>query len=91
MIEPNEIVMFFIGLGVWLFTFFHRARLKDLPTPKIILAAFYSILASIAATVVEGFFWTDFFNLVEHACLTVSAVLMAAWSWKIFTHDGETG
>jgi hypothetical protein len=90
MIEPNEIVMFFIGLGVWIFTFFHRADLRHLPEPGIILAAFYSLVVSIAATVLEGFFWFDFFNLAEHVCLTISSVLMAVWSWKIFTGRRET-
>lgn len=90
MIEPNEIVMFFIGLGVWIFTFFHRAALKQLPAPGIILAAFYLLLGSIVATVLEGFFWSDFLNLVEHACLTGTSVLMALWSWKIFTGRRET-
>lgn len=90
MFEPNEIVMFFIGLGVWMFTFFHRAKLRHLPAPGIILAAFHLLLASIAATVLEGFFWPDFLNFVEHACLTVSSVLMAVWSWKLFSGRRET-
>jgi hypothetical protein len=88
--EPNEIVMFFIGLGVWIFTFFHRAGLKQLPAPGIILAAFYLLWGSIVATVLEGFLGNDFFNLVEHFCLAGSSVLTAVWSWKIFTGRRET-
>jgi hypothetical protein len=90
MFEANEIVMFFIGLGVALFTFFHHAGLRRLPSPGVILGAFYLLLGSIACTVLEGFFWNHFLNFVEHACLAGSSVLMAIWSYKIFTGLRET-
>lgn len=89
MIQQNEIVMLFLGVGVWVFTVRNRAGLSRLPASMIILAAFYVLLGSCVVTVLEGFFWNTFFNLLEHAGLAMSSVFTAIWCWKVFLVSKE--
>ena len=91
-VQQNEIVMLLIGVGVLIFCIKNRAGLKRLPEYAILMNAFYILLATWFATVLEGFFPEDpekitlnsFFNLLEHAGLAASSVLMAIWCWKAF-------
>ena len=85
MIQQNEIVMLLLGVGVLIFTIRNRSGLKRLPAHRILMVAFYLLFATWVATVLEGFIWNTFFNLVEHAGLAASSVLTAIWCWKIFT------
>lgn len=84
MIQQNEIVMLLLGVGVWIFTIRNRAGLKRLPACGILITAFYLLLVTWIATVLEGFVWNSFFNLLEHAGLAASSVLTTIWCWKAF-------
>jgi hypothetical protein len=90
-IQQNEVVMLLIGVGVLIFTIRNRIALKRLPACRILMTAFYLLLATWIATVLEGFFWNDFFNLLEHAGLAVSSVLTAIWCWKTFSGNKKAG
>jgi hypothetical protein len=84
LIQPNEIVMLLLGLGTWIFVMRNRANLSRLPSSGILLAGFYVLLASWFLTVLEGFFWNGFFNLLEHVGYALGSVLSALWCWKVF-------
>ncbi len=88
---PNEIVMLLIGLCVLVFIIKNRKSLKRLPAYGILIAAFYMLFATWFATILEDFFWEDFFNLLEHAGLALSSVLTAVWCWKAFTDRRKEG
>ena len=83
-IFENEVVMLLLGVGVLTFILGNRARLKQLTASKILIVAFYLLLAGWVLTVLEGFFWEGILNFVEHLCTAVSSVLVAAWCWKVF-------
>jgi hypothetical protein len=89
--QPNEFVMLLIGVGVWIFIVSNRAGLKRLPYYGIIMIAFYLLLVTWIATVLEHFIWGDFLNLVEHVGLAASSVLTAVWCWKVFAGRKKAG
>lgn len=83
-IFENEVVMLLIGVGVLIFILGSRPRLKDLPASNILIMGFYLLLVSWILTVLEGFFWEELLNYVEHACYAVGSVFVAVWCWKVF-------
>ncbi len=87
MYQQNEIVMLLLGVGVLIFAIRNRKGLKRLPSCIILMTAFYLLLVTWLATVLEGFIWNTFFNLVEHVGLAASSVLTTIWCWKAFTDN----
>lgn len=83
-IFENEVVMLLIGVGVLIFIMGSRPRLKDLPASNILIMGFYLLLVSWILTVLEGFFWEELLNYLEHAFYAVSSVFVAVWCWKVF-------
>jgi hypothetical protein len=45
------------------------------------------MLCAYTTTILEGFFWQDFFNLVEHFSLAAAGVLFAIGCWYL-GHNG---
>jgi len=88
-IFENEVVMLLLGVGVLTFILGNRSRLKQLTASKILIVAFYLLLAGWVLTVLEGFFWEGILNFVEHLCTAVSSVLVAVWCWKVFGSSGR--
>ena len=88
--QQNEIVMLLLGVGVLIFTIKNREGLKRLPAYGILMTAFYLLPVTWIATVLEGFIWNTFFNLLEHAGLAASSVLTAIWYWRVFTDKKKT-
>ncbi len=89
-IFENEIVMLSLGVGVLIFILGSRARLKHLAASKILIMAFYVLLAGWVLTVLEGFFYEWLLNFFEHLCYAVSSVFVAVWCWKVFGKRRET-
>ena len=90
MVQENEIVMLLLGLGVLIFMLGNRQRIKSIPASNILTACFYTLVTGWVFTVIEGFIWPGFFNLLEHLCYAGSSVLMAVWCWKIFGRREKT-
>ncbi len=84
MIEENEIVMLIIGLGVLIFVLGNRMQLKRIPSAGFLLLAFHALLAGWVLTVLEGFFWGELLNYLEHMSYAVASFLLAVWCWKVF-------
>ena len=89
MIQENEIVMLLLGGGVFIFTLTNRLMFNRLPAWKILFAGLYLLFAGWILTVLEGFFWKDFLNYVEHMCYAGSSVLVAVWCCKVFGSGKE--
>ncbi|MCD6328729.1 hypothetical protein J7M28_14420 [bacterium] len=83
MIQENEVLTLLLGAGVLIFILINGQALKRLPSWKTLISAFYMLLAGWVLTILEGFFWGSFLNIVEHACYSASAVLVAVWCWKV--------
>jgi hypothetical protein len=89
MIHENEIVMLIIGLGVLIFLLGNRSELKRIPSADFLLLAFYVLLAGWVLTVLEGFFWEELLNYLEHISYAVGSFLITVWCWKIFRDKKE--
>jgi len=84
MIQQNEIIMLLLGIGCMIFILVNKQKVKRIPLAKLLIAGFYVLLAGYVLTILEGLFWKDFLNVLEHICYTASSILMAVWCWKLF-------
>ncbi|MBW1821272.1 MAG: hypothetical protein JRI92_05825 [Deltaproteobacteria bacterium] len=56
---------------------------------RILITGFYVLLAGWVLTILEGLFWNDLLNVLEHICYTASSILIAVWCWKIFAYKKD--
>ena len=90
MIQENEIIMLLLGLGVFIFVLGNRRPLQRVPVSKVLISGFCTALTACIFTVLEGFFWKDFLNFMEHICYALSSVLVAFWCFKVFGNRKES-
>ncbi len=83
MIQQNEIIMRLLGIGCMIFIWVNKQKVKRIPVSKTLMAGFYVLLAGYVLTILEGLFWEDLLNILEHICYAASSILMAVWCWKI--------
>ena len=86
MIQENEIVMLFLGIGCLVFILTNKNKTRRIPESKTIIVSFYILLLGHVLTILEGIFWNEFLNYLEHVAYAASAILLAVWCWKIFPH-----
>ena len=84
MIQQNEIIMLLLGIGCMIFILVNNQKVKRIPAARTLIAGFYVLLAGYVLTILEGLFWKDFLNVLEHICYTASSILLVVWCWKIF-------
>jgi len=83
MMQSNELVTLILGLGALGLMLARRSGLRELPSSRLLVHAFYLNVTTWAFTVLEGFVWGDLFNLLEHGASTLSAALLAVWCFRI--------
>jgi len=93
--EEAEVVMLFLGVVVLLFMVLRWSQFKQLPKSVLLLLGFSILLASWAATVLEGLFAEDsfsyqFFNYLEHCANMVSAGIIVWWIRRAFVLGRES-
>ena len=84
MIASNEVIGLIFSITVLVFYLWNRPRLRELPAFGILLAAFLSLLVGLVLTILEGLFWQETLNLLEHVGYAVSALLLTLWCWLVF-------
>jgi uncharacterized membrane protein len=89
MIQENEIITLLLGIGVMIFILANKQKMKRIPAAKILIAGFYVLLSGWVLTILEGLFWRELLNVLEHICYTASSILMAIWCWKILKNTKE--
>jgi hypothetical protein len=89
MIFTNEVVMLILGMGVFWFVILNRQKAKRIFAWRLLLGSFYFLMGGWFFTVIEGFIFLHFFNLLEHLSYLVSALFMAGWSRKVFIAKRE--
>jgi hypothetical protein len=89
MIHGNEIVLLLLGISVLIFVYNNRRRLQRLPAVETLLMAFYTLIVGWLLTNVEGLFWSEGLNTLEHLCYAASSVLTLVWCWRVFGPAGE--
>ncbi|MBW2365308.1 MAG: hypothetical protein JRF25_09650 [Deltaproteobacteria bacterium] len=89
MIQENELILLILGMGVFAFFVLGRVRIKELPGWRTFLLAFAVLMVGWVFTVLEGFFWPEVLNLLEHICYAVNSILLAVWCWRVFADRGR--
>jgi hypothetical protein len=90
MIQQNELIMLLLGIGGMVFILLNIKKVKRIPGANTLVAGYYVLLGGYVLTLLEGFFWKDLLNIIEHICYAASSVLIAIWCWKIFSHQKDT-
>ncbi|RYD84307.1 MAG: hypothetical protein EOP84_05860 [Verrucomicrobiaceae bacterium] len=79
MIEDNEVIVLVVATGVLLVLWVNRESMRRIPAARLLYWAFGMFFAAWCLTVLEGFFWPEIVNLLEHMATTGGAVLFACW------------
>jgi hypothetical protein len=90
MVQENEIIMLLLGIGFLTFIVTNRKKVKRIPESNTIIFSFYILMLAHVLTILEGLFWNEFLNLMEHICYAVSSILLTLWCWKIFSQKVDT-
>ena len=88
--QENEIVTLLIGAAILVFILANREQMKRIPSAKLLIGAFYALLAGWVLTNVEAYFWKETLNLAEHLCYATGSMCFVAWCWKTFGSRRET-
>lgn len=87
--QENEIVMLILGFGIFIFTLIYKIRIKRIPEWQLLMSGFYFLLAGWALTVLEGFFWGNLLNHLEHLSYASSSTLMLVWCWRVIFRGNQ--
>jgi hypothetical protein len=80
MIQESEIINLILGIIAVLIILLIFRKL-NLPSLRFFYAGFAFLLCAYVFTVVEGFIWCDFFNVLEHLSLALSGITFALACW----------
>lgn len=87
MIQDNELVNLLSGTAAILVLVF-IARKIERGKAHSFYVAFGAMFCAYTTTILEGFFWHDFFNLIEHFSLAIAGMLFAIGSWHLGKNEG---
>ena len=82
MIQDNELVNLLSGIAAVLVLIFIAGRVER-NRIFFFYAAFSAMLCAYITTILEGFFWHDIFNLIEHISLAIAGILFAIGCWYL--------
>ena len=83
MLHENEIIMLGIGLAILVFVLINYSQLKHTPSFKLLFISYCLSTTGWLLTVLEGFFWGEYLNLLEHLCYASGTIMLAVWCWII--------
>lgn len=84
MVEGYEIIVLILGFTALVVILLNWEKLQQLPSQKILIAAFLMFLASWILTNVEALLWRDALNILEHISQATGGIMIAFWSWEVF-------
>lgn len=84
MIEQRELLSLLIAAAVVVYLSLHSHRLRRVRHYRPLLASFLVLAASWFCSVIEGFFWEDGFNTLQHFFSGLSAILLAIWCRRVY-------
>ncbi|BCS88086.1 hypothetical protein [Pseudodesulfovibrio sediminis] len=87
MVQANEILTAFFGLPVVLFLFIYRDKFKVIPRVHLLVTGYFLLYIGLLVTIAEGFFWSDFMNVLEHLLYCVSTLFLTCWVWLAFKRE----
>ena len=88
MVENNEVIVLVVATGVLLLLWVNREGMRRIPAARLLVTAYGVIYFAWCLTVLEGFFWPDLLNLLEHTATGAAAVLFAWWCSRLVRSEG---
>lgn len=82
MFSENEVVMFFIAVGVLIVSIRYYSKIIRTKNVQLLLFGFFIFFAACNFTIFEGFLFPRFFNLLEHISYLVSSICIVIWCIK---------
>jgi hypothetical protein len=91
-LTTRDISVLLLQVAVLVLMLKNRDQIRRLPASAALIAAFCMLITASMLSIIEDFYWRDFFNLIQHICRAASAVTVAAWCLKAFGKaKGENG
>jgi len=86
-IQESEIIKLLFGLGVLIYLYINKKKIIELPHYNLLFLAYIIVLTGWILTVLEGIFYEQLLNLIEHTCNAVSSVILCLWCYQVFIKD----
>jgi hypothetical protein len=84
MVIESEITTLVLAFGALLFILSYRGMMGNAARPKVLLVAYLFAFGAWLLTVLEGLWWGQILNLLEHVCYATSSILIGYWCWQVF-------
>lgn len=91
MFHDAELITLVSGLIVLVYFFWNRRVLKKVQHVTLLISTYCCFLAGWFATVMESFWYPNFFNLVEHSSYAIGGILLASWAILTIKSDRRQG
>lgn len=88
MVDKNEVIVLVVATGVLLLLWVNREGMRRVPAARLFVTAYGVIYIAWCFTVLEGMFWPDLLNLLEHMATAAAAVLFACWCSRLVQSEG---
>ena len=85
MLNGNEIIMLVLGIGILFLIYVYRDKIRRVKSYKVLLGAFYLLIASWTFTLMEDLMFYRWMNLLEHACFAASSLMTLYWCYRVAT------
>ena len=86
MIQESEGILFVLGSGMFAAILANIKWVTTLPRYRWLVAGYGALYLGWIFTILEGFWFTGAFNVVEHIFYTLSMICITIWSMHIFAH-----
>ena len=83
MVSIPEILTWIIGVVVLLFGIVQYQYVQRLPDYVYLVVSYSAMLIAWTVTILEGFFWENFLNTLEHGFQLVSVIMLSVWCYRI--------
>ena len=88
MVQQNEVIVLVVATGVLLVLWVNREGMRRIPAARLLTGAYVMFFFAWGLTVLEGFFWPELLNLLEHIAIAAGAVLFACWCGRLVQSEG---
>lgn len=89
MFQERELMPLVVIGALTVFILINRKKIRLVPEFHWLAGAFFAHAASLTFSVLEDFALANFFNLLQHACAALTAILLAVWCWLVLARRRE--
>ena len=84
MLQDREVIPLIVAGAVFILIYLRWNDIRSIPAFGWLIGAYCALAANLTFSVWEVFAWPDIFNLFQHFCSALSAILLAFWCWLVF-------